>query len=249
MSRRLLGLLVSLLALTVVVAECGGTEEAPASIPGPISTAAVPVASAAKPTEPLPATAAPATPIATVPTPPPATPTPTPTTDLPPHGVEPTPTLPESSGGEVEIRIPFDIYAAGEPSTTPVPECVNRIPFRLFEDGSRTMLEGEGPIVCHFIDTPQGSPITFHVLLEFNGVLDGELLPPTTDMPAGWLDAQLGFDGNITQYYEGYPAGATNPCPESDPCVMPSADFVPLPLAYEEGSTVTAPWIFVLHLW
>jgi hypothetical protein len=184
-----------------------------------------------------------------IPTPIPPTLTPTPTAALLPHGNEQTPTPPEPGAGEVEIRIPFDIYGEGELPSTDVPECVNAIPFRMIRDGSRTMIEGEGQIDCHFVDTPQGSPIIFHVILEFDGVLNGELLPATSDNPSGWLDAYLALDGAITQYYVGYPTEATNPCPESNPCLIPSSDVIPVPLAYEDGSTVTTPWIFILHLW
>lgn len=239
---------ISIAALALWLTGCGG-EVTPSPSPGPASTASQPEPPTAASTEMPLAPVTNAAEATTIPSPPPPTPTPTPTLSLPLHGVEPTPTPPELAGGELEVRIPFDIYAAGEPAATAVPDCVSRIPFQMFRDGTRNMLQGEGSIVCHFVDTPQGSPITFHVLLEFDAALDGELLPATADMPSGWLDAQLGFEGSITQYYEGYPAGATNPCPESDPCIVPSADFIPLPLAYEEGSTVTTPWIVILHLW
>jgi hypothetical protein len=194
-------------------------------------------------------TTLPETPTATptlVPPTPSATPTPTPA--LLPHGEEQTPTPPQPSGGEVEVRIPFDIFSGGEVPPAEVPECVNTIPFRIFRDGSRTMIEGEGQIDCHFVDTPQGGPITFHVILEFDGDLDGELLPATPDKPSGWLDAYLLVDGTIVQYYTGYPPQAVNPCPESDPCRTPASDVIPLPFAYEDGSTATTPWTFILHL-
>jgi hypothetical protein len=98
------------------------------------------------------------------------------------------------------------------------------------------------------VDTPQGSPITFHVVLEYDGVLNGELLPATPKRPSGWLDAYLALDGAITQCYVGYPTGAPNPCPESNPCRTPSSDIILLPFGYEEGSEVTTPWVFILHL-
>jgi hypothetical protein len=200
---------------------CGGAQVEPTTTPVPPTTTPIPI---------------------------PPTPTPTPTTALLPHGNELTPTPPEPSAGEVEIRIPFDIYSEGELPPTDVPECVNTIPFRMIRDGSRTMIEGEGQIDCHFVDTPQGSPIIFHVILKFDGVLNGELLPATSDKPSGWLDAYLALDGAIAQYYVGYPTEATNPCPESNPCRIPSSDVIPLPFAYEDGSTITTPWIFILHL-
>jgi hypothetical protein len=59
------------------------------------------------------------------------------------------------------------------------------------------------------VNTSQGQPITYHVVFEFDGTLDGELLPPTADKPSGWLDAYLMLD---------------------------------------EGSTITTPWTFILHL-
>ncbi|MDH4208244.1 MAG: hypothetical protein OEV76_05170, partial [Anaerolineae bacterium] len=129
-----------------------------------------------------------------------------------------------------------------------MPECVNTIPFRMTSDGSRTMIEGQGPIDCHFVDTPQGSPITFHVILEYHGSLNGELLPATPDRPSGWLDAYLAVDGAIVQYYTGYPPEAVNPCPEGDPCRTSASDVIPLPFEYKDGSTVTTPWTFILHL-
>jgi hypothetical protein len=148
----------------------------------------------------------------------------------------------------VEIRIPFDIFSQGEQPQANLPDCINSIPFRLSRDGSRTMIEAEGEIDCHFVDTPQGQPITFHVILDFSGNLEGELLPATPDKPSGWLDAYLQVDGTIVQYYTGYPPQAVNPCPESDPCRAPASEVIPLPFDYEEGSTVTTPWTFILHL-
>jgi hypothetical protein len=174
--------------------------------------------------------------------------TPTPTTAVLPQADEQTPTPPPPSGGEVEIRIPFDIFSQGEQPPAEMPECLTTIPFRMFQDGSRTMLEGQGQIDCTFVDTPQGSPITYHVLLQFDAHLDGELLPKTPDRPSGWLDAYLLVDGAIVQYYTGYPPEAVNPCPEESPCRTPTSDTIPLPFAYEDGSTVTTPWTFVLHL-
>lgn len=194
-------------------------------------------------------TTPPETPTATptlVPPTPAATPTPTPA--LLPHGDEQTPTPPPPREGEVEIRIPFDIFSQGEQPPAELPECINTIPFRTLSDGSRFMIEGEGQIDCHFVDTPQGGPITFHVILEFAGNLDGELLPPTPDKPSGWLDAYLLVDGTIIQYYTGYPPQAVNPCPEDDPCLAPASEVIPLPFTYEDGSTVTTPWTFILHL-
>jgi hypothetical protein len=79
-------------------------------------------------------------------------------------------------------------------------------------------------------------------------VLYGELLPPTSDHPSGWLDAYLTVDGAIMQYYSNYPPQAQNPCPEDEPCRVPAADVIPLPFGYEEGSTISEPWTFVLHL-
>jgi len=150
--------------------------------------------------------------------------------------------------GEVEIRIPFDIFSEGEAPPAAVPECVNTLPFRITSDGARSMMEGEGQIDCHFVDTPQGAPITYDVILEYDGVLNGELLPATPGKPSGWLDAYLTVDGTIVQYYTGYPAEAINPCPESDPCRTPASDVIPLPFDYQDGSTVTTPWTFILHL-
>jgi hypothetical protein len=241
-SRQMLILIQALLLLT----GCGGAQLEPAMTPVPIATTPTPI-----PLTPMPTATAALLPHVNgqTPTPIPPTPTPTPTAALLPRGNEQTPTPPEPSAGEVEIRIPFDIYAEGELPPTDAPECVNTIPFRMIRDGSRTMIAGEGQIDCHFVDTPQGSPITFHLILEFDGALNGELLPATSDKPSGWLDAYLALDGASTQYYVGYPPEATNPCPESNPCRIPSFEVIPVPLAYEDGSTVTTPWIFILHLW
>jgi hypothetical protein len=217
--QRMFGLTLVLLLLT----GCGGAQVEPSTPPEPPTTTATPV---------------PPTPSATS----------TPTVALLPRADEQTPTPPEPSGGEVEIRIPFDVFSQGEPPSTDLPECVNTIPFSMVRDGSRTMIEGEGQIDCHFVDTPQGSPITYHVVLAFDGVLNGELLPATPSKPSGWLDAYLAVDGTIAQHYVGYPPQATNPCPESDPCRTPASEVMPLPFAYEEGSTVTTPWTFILHL-
>jgi hypothetical protein len=210
-----------LMLVVFLLTGCGGSQVEPAATPAPPTTAPTPI---------------------------PTTSTPTPTATLLLRANEQTPTPPGPSAGEVEIRIPFDIYGEGERLSADVPKCVNTIPFRMIRDGARTMIEGGGRIDCHFVDTPQGAPIVFHVVLKFDGALNGELLPATSDKPSGWLDAYLALDGAVTQYYVGYPAGAPNPCPESNPCRIPSADVIPIPLAYKEGSTVATPWIFILHL-
>jgi hypothetical protein len=172
-------------------------------------------------------------------------PTPTPTTAvLFPSEV---PGYPKQSGGEVEIRIPFDIYSQGELPSTNIAECINKIPFSIIKDESRTLIEGQGQIDCDFVDTPQGAPITYHVVLAFAGMLNGELLPATPDKPSGWVDAYLMVNGAIIQVYTDYPQEAINPCPESNPCRTPISETIPLPFAYEEGNTITTPWIFILH--
>ncbi len=78
------------------------------------------------------------------------------------------------------------------------------------------MIEGEGDVDCHFVN--EAGPLIFHVLLEFEAVLNGELLPPSPSKPTGWLDAYLNIDGAITQYWVGYPSEAVNPCPEMGLC-------------------------------
>ena len=220
---RILQQMFALTLVLLLVTGCGGAQVEPTTLPEPPTTTP---------------TLVPPTPAAT----------PSPTVAFLPHLDEQTPTPPPPCWGEVEIRTPFDIFSQGEQPPAEMPECVNTIPFRIFRDGSRTMIEGEGQIDCHFVDTPQGGPITFHVILEFDGGLNGELLPATSDKPAGWLDAYLLVDGTIEQYYTGYPPQAVNPCPESAPCRTPTSDVIPLPFAYEDGSTVTTPWTFILHL-
>jgi hypothetical protein len=172
------------------------------------------------------------------------TPTPTKAVLLPSE----VPSRSEQSRGEVEIQVPFDIYSQGELPSTNIAKCINAIPFSIIKDESRTLIEGQGQIVCDFVDTPQGVPITYHVELAFDGMLNGELLPTTPTYPKGWLDSYLKLDGTITQYYTGYPKEATNPCPESEPCRTTISETIPLPFAYEEGSTITTPWIYILHL-
>jgi hypothetical protein len=170
-----------------------------------------------------------------------ATPTPTPTPPLV-QGIA-TETASPPAGGSVEVRIPNTINMEGE--------CVNTIPFTLVGDGLRTLSQGEGQIACEFEGKPLGGedqPIVYHVILEFDAVFEGELLPASPSRPHGWLDAYLNLDGAITQYYTGYPPQATNPCPESQPCRTPTADTIPLPFAFEEGSTIDVPWTFILHL-
>jgi hypothetical protein len=173
-------------------------------------------------------------------------PTPSPTRGLLPAADEQSAT-PPSVQGEVEIRIPYWV-GTGDAPPADVPECVTAIPFELTADGPRTMIEGEDSIQCEFENPTEGGPITIYVVLEFDGILSGELLPPTPDQPSGWLDAYLLLDGTIVQFYTGYPPEAINPCPESSPCRTPTSDVIPLPFAYEEGSTVTTAWTFILHL-
>lgn len=154
----------------------------------------------------------------------------------------------EQEKGEIEVRIPYNIFTPGETTPSEDVECVVYIPFRFVNVEMRTMIEGQAPIDCHFEDTPQGSPITFNVILEYECTVNGELLPATYEYPKGWLDTHMWIDGTIIQYYANYPDEATNPCPETDPCRTPITDNIPLPFAFEEGNTITTPWIFILHL-
>lgn len=179
-------------------------------------------------------------PASTLPAPSP-TPTPTPGLLLGANTVTPPPTVP--TGGTLEVRIPNTINMQTE--------CVREIPFRLVTEGSRTMCRGEGRIDCTFEGKPLGGedqPIIYHVILEMDAEFDGELLPATPQRPNGWLDAYLSLDGSIIQYYTGYPPQATNPCPESSPCRVPTTEVIPLPFDFEDGSTITTPWTFILHL-
>lgn len=154
-----------------------------------------------------------------------------------------------TDGGEIEIRIPFDIYnPSAETPDNPAPECLHTLPFTINSQNDRLLVSGEGRIQCEFIDTPVDQPITYHIILDLDGSFDGELLPSTPDYPKGFLDAFLNIGGTITQFYSGYPPEATNPCPESDPCQSPAVEVIPLPFHYEDGSQITVPWIFTLHL-
>jgi hypothetical protein len=169
------------------------------------------------------------------------TPTPTPGLLLGANTVTPPPTVP--SEGYVQVRIPNTINMQTE--------CVREIPFDLVIEGSRTMCRGKGRIDCAFEGKPLGGedqPIVYHVILEIDAELDGELLQATPARPKGWLDTYLSLDGSIVQYYTGYPPQATNPCPESSPCRTPSTDVIPLPFDFEDGNTITTPWTFILHL-
>jgi hypothetical protein len=218
---------------TVAVATLEQLPSRPASSPMPDLTATLPPpAVELAPSEPVPSPPAPS------PTP---TPTPTPSQLLGPVTQTPTPLVP--TGGYIEVRTPNTINMQTE--------CVSIIPFRLVQEGTRTMSRGEGRIDCFFEGKPLGgedAPIVYHVTLEFDAVLDGELLPATPDRPHGWLDAYLTLDGAIIQYWTGYPSQASNPCPQSSPCRIPTSDVIPLPFAFEEGSTITTPWTFILHL-
>jgi len=171
-------------------------------------------------------------------------------TSTPKPLIEPSEEIPPPvKGGEIEIRIPFDIYnPSAEASGNSTSECVNTLPFKIGKQDERVLVEGEGRIECEFIDTPKDQPITYHISLGLDASFDGEQLSPTTDYPKGWLDAYLTIDGTITQFYTDYPPEAPNPCPESDPCQSPSSEVIPLPFHYEEGSEVTVPWHFILHL-
>lgn len=53
-------------------------------------------------------------------------------------------------GGEVEVHIPFNIYAPGEVTNTEGVECVISIPFHFYKEEMRTLMEGQAPIDCFF---------------------------------------------------------------------------------------------------
>ena len=156
-----------------------------------------------------------------------------------------TPTPGKATSGTLEVRVPYAIFSTTPPED--MDECVNLVPFGVVKEGERTLIEGQGRIDCHFVSEPD-VPITFHVLLAMDATLSGELLAATASYPSGFLDAYVTLDGTSTQYYEGYPPEAQNPCPEADPCVSPGGEVMPAPLDYSEGSTVEGPWTFVLHL-
>lgn len=163
--------------------------------------------------------------------------------------VKPTDKMPPPiENGELEIRIPFDIYNPRVETPDNPSECINTLPFTFRDQQDRRMAEGQGLIQCEFTDTPKDTPITYHVLLAFDARFSAELLPASPEYPHGWLDAYLNLQGTITQYYEGYPSEATNPCPQTDPCRTPASEVIPLPFPYQDGSQITTPWTFILHL-
>jgi hypothetical protein len=167
-----------------------------------------------------------------------------PTATNTPVWIAKTPAMSAPDQGEVEVRIINTINGQGE--------CNNLIPFRIYEQGERIMLEGDGRIDCTFEGKPLGgedSPIVYHVSLEFEAILEGERLPATPSRPSGWLDAFLLLDGTIVQYYTGYPPEAVNPCPLESPCETTTKDNIPLPFEFKEGSTIETPHTFILHLW
>lgn len=155
---------------------------------------------------------------------------------------------PPIENGELEIRIPFDIYNPAVETPGNPAECITTLPFTWKDQQGRTMVEGQELIQCEFTDNPKDTPITYHVLLAFDAIFSGELLPATPEYPHGWLDSYLNLLGTVTQYYEGYPPEATNPCPQSDPCQTPAAEVIPLPFPFQDGSQISTPWTFILHL-
>jgi len=173
------------------------------------------------------------------------TPASTPTPPLV-SGVTEEPVSP-TTGGRIEVHIPYLIATQDSPPID-VPECAAEVPFSITQEDGRNLLAGTQQIHCEFENPLEDSSITIYVVLEFESVLNGELLEPTPNKPSGWLDAYLVIDGTITQYYTGYPPEAVNPCPESSPCSTPTSEVIPLPFAFEEGSTITTPWTFTLHL-
>jgi hypothetical protein len=172
--------------------------------------------------------------------------TPTPTAGPPLVG-EITEAWEPPGGGTLEILIPFDIFSQGE-SPSGILTCSNSLPFRIAQEDERLMVQGQGRIDCHFEDTPQNSAISFHVVIAYDAVFSGELLPATISRLNPWLDSYLTLDGYLVQYYIGYPTEASNPCPQANPCPIPMADTIPLPFTFEDGATITTPWTFTLHL-
>lgn len=165
-----------------------------------------------------------------------------------PRPDEPTDTPSAPTTGEIELRIPFDIYSPSEVSSSSLPECVQYLPFRILSDGDRKLIEGKGRLECSFVDTPKGSPITYHVILTYDAIFNGELLPASPNKPSGWLDSFLTIDGEVAQFYVGYPPEAANPCPEENPCRTPVSEVIPLPFDYRDESSISTPWTFILHL-
>jgi len=88
------------------------------------------------------------------------------------------------SGGSLEINIPFDLYASDENLSGTSPVCNVSVPFLIKRVDERIMVEGEKEINCEYVDTPQGSPITFMIKIVVSFDLLGELLPATIDKPA-----------------------------------------------------------------
>lgn len=131
-------------------------------------------------------------------------------------------------------------------------ECLAVIPFRILPQDGRTLIQGEGPIVCEFEGKPlggEGAPMVYHVRVDITASLEGELLPPVEGKPRGFLDAHLIVTGgNTIQYHEGYPPQVPNPCPQASPCTAPAEGSFPLPFEWADGSTVPTPWRFVLRL-
>lgn len=173
---------------------------------------------------------------------------------IPEVAASPTPTSTlltgsRATGGELEIRIPYDIFnpELELPAESP-PTCITMIPFEIKEEGGHQVISGKGLIDCTYVDTPAGTPITYTITIRLDSEILGELLPATDSYPDGFLDAQLTLEGSLTQSYTDYPSEAINPCPSADPCVSPLADFIPLPFNYTEGSTIDIPWTFILHV-
>jgi hypothetical protein len=55
-------------------------------------------------------------------------------------------------------------------------------------------------------------------------------------------------DGAMVQYYINYSTRVANTCPESAPAAVQPPTSYPCPLDYIDGSTVTTPWTFIVHL-
>jgi hypothetical protein len=153
------------------------------------------------------------------------------------------------SGGVLEIRIPYQVDSSTVVADPGVGnECLVEIPFEIINEGERKMTHAAQQIDCHFVIEPGPLPYKVHLFIQGEGTFDGELLPPTSNYPDGWLDSFLRFDGSVTQYYVELQHDIPNLCPETKPCVAPGNNTFTLPFHWQEGSTIEQGWTFILHL-
>lgn len=178
--------------------------------------------------------------------------TPSPTTAMIPGEPDQPPaatTPPPPTSGEIELHFTDAMTQK---------DCEAHFPFNIITEDGQRKIDGTALLdcQCEIEQCGDGVCLLYHSKHYLDATLVGIIHGPTTDFPAGFLEASVAGTYTLTQYWSNVPPETFVLYTEDNPSVFTGSDIIPINFNFKEGaieeiSTPSGeyPWILTLHLY